>query len=452
PKTDTLFVEVLDSTAPEFEVIKCEDSTVEVIVTDDNYPSYAVLLEEGNEVITDGSSSVPYRYSTPGLKTIRVEGVYEDATRNCGVTTQTVDVGEFTNNGRITGLRLSRSCLTSVDATVFLDWDPQQRYELQYSVGRTAAPITVFSGQITSDSLFFPTLTTDTENDICFRLNALSTCNEAVIEGGNVCRDNPNAVDAAIENAYATYEGGDIALYFDEIAIGGFEGEREVLGFDPEPLDTLFPGFVDRNVSPFREYIYRIGFSDTCGNVVPPAEILTSFVQSRETRINQQLVTWKAAENQLASNFLQQVVVVGAGQEKTISNPDNPVEVFLEEPLGPRQEILLRTIYADGTIIESNRVPVDYEYRAYLPDAFTPNGDFLNDELRLIGLTNEAINWKIYNRWGEVVFTSQSAEVGWDGTYRGSRAPGGVYFYDLTFLNSENETIRQTGSFVLIRN
>lgn len=67
----------------------------------------------------------------------------------------------------------------------------------------------------------------------------------------------------------------------------------------------------------------------------------------------------------------------------------------------------------------------------YIPNAFTPDGDGLNDVFKPEGVGIQTNNYKmqIYNRWGEMIFESLDFNIGWDGTYRGSKAETGVYAY-----------------------
>ena len=77
----------------------------------------------------------------------------------------------------------------------------------------------------------------------------------------------------------------------------------------------------------------------------------------------------------------------------------------------------------------------------YWPDAFTPNGDGINDlftgyvdcQYRQV----KAVDWQVYNRWGELVYQSAALSPGWDGRYRGVAAPAGVYTYKLTVTTGQ---------------
>lgn len=69
------------------------------------------------------------------------------------------------------------------------------------------------------------------------------------------------------------------------------------------------------------------------------------------------------------------------------------------------------------------------------PNVFTPDGDLYNDEY-LLGLREETnMELQVYNRWGNLVFESSSASMGWDGTIGGKDSPAGVYYAVVTFSN-----------------
>lgn len=71
-----------------------------------------------------------------------------------------------------------------------------------------------------------------------------------------------------------------------------------------------------------------------------------------------------------------------------------------------------------------------------LPDAFTPNGDGINDKVFVKGWGIESlISFSIYNRWGEQVFHTNNIEEGWDGTYKGKLQSPDSYAYIVVVKN-----------------
>ena len=74
-----------------------------------------------------------------------------------------------------------------------------------------------------------------------------------------------------------------------------------------------------------------------------------------------------------------------------------------------------------------------------VPNAFTPNGDNLNDKFIVSAqpcFTN--FDMKIYNRWGALLYETNDINNGWDGKYMNKVVPEGVYVYIITYYNTSN--------------
>jgi gliding motility-associated-like protein len=88
----------------------------------------------------------------------------------------------------------------------------------------------------------------------------------------------------------------------------------------------------------------------------------------------------------------------------------------------------------------------------WVPNAFTPNGDGINDILRTLGNTGRLENFglSVYNRWGQRVFYTRNKQEGWDGTFNGGAAPVGTYVYLLEYTIGNNPYMLK-GSIHLVR-
>ncbi|MBS1592542.1 MAG: gliding motility-associated C-terminal domain-containing protein, partial [Bacteroidetes bacterium] len=86
-----------------------------------------------------------------------------------------------------------------------------------------------------------------------------------------------------------------------------------------------------------------------------------------------------------------------------------------------------------------------------VPNAFTPNGDGINDKIFVNGYGILTMNWKIYNRWGELLFVSNTKAGGWDGTYKGALQPQDVYSYILEIELSNGTKYTKKGNITLLR-
>lgn len=88
----------------------------------------------------------------------------------------------------------------------------------------------------------------------------------------------------------------------------------------------------------------------------------------------------------------------------------------------------------------------------FVPTAFTPNQDGLNDNIRpiLAGIQRLEI-FRIFNRYGQIIFESNEPESSWDGTFKGNPQGSGTFVYQVQAIDYEGKALRQSGTFVLIR-
>lgn len=87
-----------------------------------------------------------------------------------------------------------------------------------------------------------------------------------------------------------------------------------------------------------------------------------------------------------------------------------------------------------------------------IPNAFTPNGDNLNDTFKVIGRNIVKYEIKIYDQNNLLVYNSKDIREGWDGTYNGKEMPAGTYTYLIEYEETGGGKYKRTGSLELIRN
>ncbi|HXB34879.1 MAG TPA: gliding motility-associated C-terminal domain-containing protein, partial [Puia sp.] len=87
------------------------------------------------------------------------------------------------------------------------------------------------------------------------------------------------------------------------------------------------------------------------------------------------------------------------------------------------------------------------------PGAFTPNGDGVNDYLYpLNALKAVDLQFRVYNRWGQLVFETTNWLNKWDGTTGGRPQAAGVYVWTLSYIDGDTgKRIFQKGTSMLIR-
>ncbi len=97
----------------------------------------------------------------------------------------------------------------------------------------------------------------------------------------------------------------------------------------------------------------------------------------------------------------------------------------------------------------SNYAEVTPPLTIFVPDAFTPNGDGINDLFCVKGEGLQNFTLRIFNRWGQLVFESYNPKQQWDGTYKGKPAQTDTYVYQLIASGLGSQT--KTGSVTLVR-
>lgn len=88
----------------------------------------------------------------------------------------------------------------------------------------------------------------------------------------------------------------------------------------------------------------------------------------------------------------------------------------------------------------------------YIPTAFSPNGDGLNDQFEIKTRCNLLdYTLQVYNRWGELLFESRSLASNWDGNYQGEPLPAGNYVYQIRYHREGLGPRQASGGFRLLR-
>lgn len=88
---------------------------------------------------------------------------------------------------------------------------------------------------------------------------------------------------------------------------------------------------------------------------------------------------------------------------------------------------------------------------ADVPTGFSPNGDGSNDILYVRGYSIQTLDFKVFNRWGEVVFETQNQAVGWDGTFKGKPQEMDAFAYTLQVTFYDGSVMKKQGNVTLLR-
>ncbi len=152
-------------------------------------------------------------------------------------------------------------------------------------------------------------------------------------------------------------------------------------------------------------------------------------------------------------------ITVGTGMETLTWSPG----IFLScddcknPTAGPMKSVKYNIVAVDTNGCSSTdtiSIQVTPKYDLFVPNAFSPNSDGSNDVYEIFGNKKiwAEVEFKIFNRWGELIFESRDHEFKWDGTFKGEMLPPQVVVYEFKVVYVDGYSApTQKGSITLIR-
>lgn len=138
------------------------------------------------------------------------------------------------------------------------------------------------------------------------------------------------------------------------------------------------------------------------------------------------------------------------GDGSPVINEENPTHTYTMA--GDYDVILFVETNNGCTDTDTVKVALTEEAILFIPNAFTPNGDGLNDEFEIKGTPIADYNLYIYNRWGQIIWSTHNFEVFWNGTDReGNEVPSGTYVYQVSGTDYLQQPVNYQGTVTVIR-
>lgn len=110
-----------------------------------------------------------------------------------------------------------------------------------------------------------------------------------------------------------------------------------------------------------------------------------------------------------------------------------------------------QTSYDTLAVSVSNHAQILPNSTLYVPNAFSPDLNGINERFGPKGQYIVRYTIRIYNRWGELLYSSSDCLATWDGTYKNERCQQDVYMYQIEALGADNKTYNLNGTFTLLR-
>ena len=453
-REDSLWVQVYDQLNPEFNYFYCDRQHLSIEILDDYYDSYE-LYTPSDTFTHSKEEANPFTIEVSELDSINltIKGFYEGGQPNCSAAVENIVMLELTNNSTIDSAFLKYVCQNEVSLQIYYQADSTTFYNLEYqSTPGIFTPI--YEGLLDSNSLFFPSLTFDASlSSLCFRINALSLCNdENIILGDSLCLE-INKDTTAFNYAYATYNPENhIALHFSENSNGMFHAVKYV---NEVLFDTIFnikSGHIDHSVYPTRKYSYELLFTPSCNASIQKINIKPTYLELSDYYTNAYTSKYFDGIYKLGQTLEYQVI--NSNDTESIAQPvvfSQLNTINVTHDLGTDQKIWVEGTNEAGITLRSNAVKINFKPIIYVPEAFSPNGNGINETLKFYGLPTDQFTFQIFNLAGKEIFITEKKDDFWDGRQKNGDIVKGSYVYRVIYYTEKNELLTQKGSFMLVK-
>lgn len=209
--------------------------------------------------------------------------------------------------------------------------------------------------------------------------------------------------------------------------------------------------YQDMNVEADKiSYCYRMIYQNACGQKAAASEPVCSILLQNQSSI----FTWTTEKpflDEIKSYTMVQTGSAGSNQDYDMKllTTFSPVLNGQSDPLYTFQ---IRADSKNGNFQSfSNIVSYKRDSDIFVPSAFSPNNDGINDLFEVKVARFKSFNMSILNRWGEIIFHSDDIAKGWDGMFKGKVVPVGSYVFNIEVVNNINQTVKKNGTFVLLK-
>ncbi len=231
--------------------------------------------------------------------------------------------------------------------------------------------------------------------------------------------------------------------------------ERQINDKDFEPI-----AFLNRNTLSHRDtnlqvdqntFTYRIKMRDSCGNISAYGDNVSTPVKlSVSGGEGNPLLQWTPYEGWEVSyyeiqrfNNEQERYQTVPGYSMVPGNKLKAIDSISEMDFTNHCYRIIAHKKGEPEITSVSNIDCfNPEMRVYVPNAFSPDGNGINDHFRPRGTYVLNFRMKIYNRWGQKVFESHSLKEGWDGTFEGEKVEAGSYLY-IIFAEGPNGAVQK---------
>jgi len=454
-RTDVLEITVIRTISPSVEIYSCSSNTLQLIFNpaNDPYDSYFVDFGDGNSIATDGNTPISHSYANSGLYDIILQGRF-----NNGLSCSGYEYNNFLAYDQ-PATPILNDIIAESETSITLEYEPLDaafNYTLQMDEGSGFQDYVDLDPSINPQSITLTDASFNTRTEFYgFRIVAEDECQTSSVEseaGYSIAFD---IVDQAVSNTFditfswqtTSQNFSNINLLRDGSILQSFNVEQssgETINFNnctglgEFSMTSIINGVTSTSIN-------RTPFETSPPTLTAPSqpsvELAGSTIELNFPSTDFPLGEYVLYRKDITDDF-NEIFSTSANSHTDTTIPGGTAQVCYK--LAYRDEC--------GNISElSDEVCIVLSSSLSIPNAFSPNGDGINDVFKINDGIYPNFSFMIFNRWGSLIFNTTDPSLGWDGSYEGQPANGGTYHYQISFQNADNLRITKTGSFVLIR-
>jgi len=452
---DTLTVEVLPDNPPAFQVSNCINNSIYIDFSQDTlFDNFIIDFGDGTSgAFSASAGGYAHSYASQGDYTVSVQGTFVGGSLSCSVydtiitTVRNLEIAEI-NIVRVRDEQTIEIAYDLADANVSYRLEVSENSNTDYNFAA------VDLNNENTVIQFSDSRLNTRDNYYCFRIVAVNRCDESLNQLSNVVCSVNLTVEAENDQNVLSWRAPGASSF----SIGR---DNQSIGTttDQTLTDT------DIVCQELYSYIITASTTDNAISVSDEVEVTAISVNTPEALVQLRggleetnaRITWQEATEAVRYYIykaqpgntpeLIDSLVASGSVRNGFTDPS---------PLQPDVRYCFQVSYTDecgneSEISEEVCVVLPRQARIFVPTAFTPDGDGLNDEFIYKADLLTSVIFTIYNRWGELIFSTDELDKGWDGTYNALVSPSGIYLFKLEVEDELGNAFTRTGSFRLMR-
>ena len=241
-------------------------------------------------------------------------------------------------------------------------------------------------------------------------------------------------------------------------------------------FDTILnikSGHIDQSVYPTRKYSYELLFTPSCNASIQKINIKPTYLELSDYYTN--AYTSKYFDGTYKLGQTLDYHIINSNETESVVQPvmfNKLNTINITHDLGADQKIWiegtneagiklfssnkalslnLTPSIQEGIKLRSNAVKINFKPIIYVPEAFSPNGNGINETLKFYGLPTDQFTFQVFNLAGKEIFITEKKDDFWDGRQKNGDILKGSYVYRVNYFTEKNELLTQKGSFVLVK-